>query len=454
MSQVLFVRPHRAFAILQNIGTLSLLALALPFNLVLVLMAIVVQSIRDLFSPPVINSNPQKILITGGKMTKALQLARSFNDAGHTVFLVETHKYWLTGHHFSRAVQRFYTVTSPQENLEKFSQDLLEIVRNEKINVLIPVTSPVESYYYSVVKPLLSPHCEMIHFDPEITQLLDNKFTFIQKAETIGLSVPKSYLITHSKQILDFDFSQENRQYILKSIPYDSVHRLDLTKLPLPSKADLEEFVKSLPISEVSPWIMQEFIRGQEYCTHSTVRQGIIRLHCCSKSSPFQVNYQQIENLEIYRWVETFVQALNLTGQISFDFIQAPDGTVYPIECNPRTHSAITMFYNHPGVAEVYLKDAQNNELPITPLKSSQPTYWLYHELWRLTKVNSWEKLQQWWQTINHGKDAIFQINDPLPFLMVHHWHIPLLLLKNLRQLKGWIRIDFNIGKLVEPGGD
>jgi hypothetical protein len=48
----------------------------------------------------------------------------------------------------------------------------------------------------------------------------------------------------------------------------------------------------------------------------------------------------------------------------------------------------------------------------------------------------------------------MFQMSDPLPFLMVHHWQIPLLLLDNLRRLKGWIRIDFNIGKLVELGGD
>ena len=41
-----------------------------------------------------------------------------------------------------------------------------------------------------------------------------------------------------------------------------------------------------------------------------------------------------------------------------------------------------------------------------------------------------------------------------LPFLMVHHWQITLLLLKNLFKLKGWTRIDFNIGKLVELGGD
>ena len=52
------------------------------------------------------------------------------------------------------------------------------------------------------------------------------------------------------------------------------------------------------------------------------------------------------------------------------------------------------------------------------------------------------------------GKDAIFDWSDPLPFLMAHHVHIPWLLIQNLLQRKDWLRIDFNIGKLIEPGGD
>ncbi|NER00322.1 MAG: ATP-grasp enzyme, partial [Cyanothece sp. SIO2G6] len=129
------------------------------------------------------------------------------------------------------------------------------------------------------------------------------------------------------------------------------------------------------------------------------------------------------------------------------------DGTVYPIECNPRTHSAITMFHDHPAVADAYLKDGDEQAL-ITPLPSSRPTYWLYQELWRLTGVRSLTDLSQWWQRLMQGKDALWQIDDPLPFLMVPHWQITLLLLQNLLQLKGWVRIDFNIGKLVENGGD
>ncbi len=316
----------------------------------------------------------------------------------------------------------------------------------------IPVCSPVASYYDSLVKPLLSPHCEVIHFDAEVTKILDDKFAFCQKAHSLGLSAPKVFRITDPQQILDFDFEADGSKYLLKSIPYDSVRRLDMTELPFEG---MEEYVKQLPISEAKPWVMQEFIRGQEYCSHSTVRKGIIRLHCCSKSSPFQVNYEQVDNRAIYEWVRKFVKELNLTGQISFDFIQTEDGKFYPIECNPRIHSAITMFYNHPGVASAYLEDAEDENQPaIEPLPDSKPTYWLYHELWRLNEVRSFKDLQQWWQKIRKGTDAIFQINDPVPFLTVHHWQIPLLLLNNLARLKGWIRIDFNIGKLVELGGD
>ncbi len=451
MAQLLFV-GGRSSALLKNIGTLALLLLAFPINFLVVLTALLLSWVRAPFRKNVVAENPKNILITGGKMTKALQLARSFHAAGHRAFLVETHKYWLSGHRFSNAVSGFYTVPAPEKDPDGYCQGLLDIVKRENINVFIPVSSPVASYYDSLAKPLLSPHCEVVHFDPDITQMLDNKYTLCETARSFGLSAPKSFLITDPEQILKFDFTGERRKYILKSIRYDSVTRLDMTKLPFEG---MESYVRKLPISEDRPWVMQEFIPGQEYCTHSTVRKGKIRLHCCSASSAFQVNYEQVDKPEILQWVKRFVKELNLTGQISFDFIQAEDGTVYPIECNPRTHTAITMFYNHPGVAGAYLEDSEDeSEPPLEPLPDSKPTYWLYHELWRLTGVRSLSQLQAWFNKIVRGTDAMFQVSDPLPFLMVHHWQIPLLLLDNMRKLKGWIRIDFNIGKLVELGGD
>jgi predicted ATP-grasp superfamily ATP-dependent carboligase len=437
----------------KTIATLTLLLLVLPLNLTLTTIAL----IRSLLFKPSqsrqVATNPQTILISGGKMTKALQLARSFYQAGHRVILIETHKYWLTGHRYSWAVNRFYTVPDPRS--PEYPQALLDIVKQEGVNVYVPVCSPVASYYDAEVQTVLAPYCTVMHVDVEMLQRLDDKYEFATDAQALGLRVPKSYKITHPQQVIDFDFTNEQRKYIIKSIPYDSIRRLDLTKLPCETAAETAAFVESLPISERNPWVMQEFIPGQEYCTHSTVRDGHLQLHCCCESSAFQVNYQHIDRPEIEEWIRTFAGSLKLTGQVSLDFMQADDDReIYAIECNPRTHSAITMFYNNPDVANAYLQQEALSQT-VQPLPTSRPTYWTYHEIWRLvTNLGSLKLTQQRLNIILQGKDAIFDWNDPLPFLMVHHWQIPLLLLGNLRNPKEWIRIDFNIGKLVEIGGD
>jgi predicted ATP-grasp superfamily ATP-dependent carboligase len=438
----------------KTIATLVLLLLVLPINLTLTLGALLrLMILKPLRSKVPILDSPQTILISGGKMTKALQLARSFHRAGHRVILLETHKYWLTGHRYSWAVDRFYTVPNPQT--AEYAQALLEIVQKEKVNVYVPVCSPIASYYDAAVQKVLNTYCTVMHVNIDTLQRLDDKYEFATAAQSLGLKAPQSYKITDPQQVIDFDFTNFQRKYILKSIPYDSIRRLDLTKLPCETPAKTAAFVRSLPISPNKPWVMQEYIPGQEYCTHSTVRDGHLQLHCCCESSAFQVNYEHVDQPEMENWIRQFASSLSLTGQISLDFIRADDDEkMYAIECNPRTHSAITMFYDHPDVAAAYL-DSEPVSKTVQPLAASRPTYWIYHEIWRLlTHLSSpsqtWERLQ----IIAQGKDAIFDWNDPLPFLLVHHWQIPLLLWGNLRHPKEWIRIDFNIGKLVEVGGD
>jgi predicted ATP-grasp superfamily ATP-dependent carboligase len=446
---------QRLQSTVKTLATLGLLLLVLPLNLGLTSLAVLIAGIgrfrgRLRGQPRAVGGDRQTILISGGKMTKALQLARSFHGAGHRVILVEYHKYWLTGHRFSWSIDRFYTVPNPTD--PSYIEALRAIVMQEKVDVYVPVCSPVASYYDALSKQALG--CEVMQLDVEQVEKLDDKATFSAIAHSLGLSVPDFERITDRQQVIDFDFSSKPRPYILKSIPYDSVRRLDLTKLPCDKPEQTVAFLQDLPISAQTPWIMQAFIPGQEYCTHSTVRDGELRLHCCCESSAFQINYENVDHPAIEAWVRTFVGRLNLTGQVSLDFMQADDGEIYAIECNPRTHSAITMFYNHPDVAEAYLGRAPL-PAPIQPLPTSRPTYWIYHEIWRLvTNLGSVSAIQKRLKIIIKGKDAIFDWSDPLPFLMVHHAQIPWLLLGNLRQMKGWVRIDFNIGKLVESAGD
>lgn len=450
---------HGTKSFVKTVFTLLLLSLALPINAALVAGVMGYQALRQTLSRrPRVEKTSRKnfkksILISGGKMTKALQLARLFHKAGHRVVLVESHAYWLIGHRFSRAVSRFYTL--PQSGTTNYESALLALIKQEQIDVYVPVCSPVSSLHDSWAIPLLSPHCEVLHVHPDIILQLDDKYQFFHAAQHMQLAVPKSFLITDPQQVVQFDFSNETRPYILKSIAYDPVRRLNLTKLPAASAQATAAFAHSLPISKSNPWIMQEFIAGQEFCTHGTFRNGELRVHGCCESSAFQINYQNVDKPEIEAWVKQFGAGLCLTGQASFDFIEATDdGKTYAIECNPRTHSAITMFYNNPNVADAYLGSALLHK-PVVPATTDKPTYWLYHEVWRfITHLHSPTFAAARLRVMFSGKDAVFDWHDPLPFLMLHHWQIPLLLLRDLREGKGWLKIDFNIGKLVQAGGD
>ncbi len=63
-------------------------------------------------------------------------------------------------------------------------------------------------------------------------------------------------------------------------------------------------------------------------------------------------------------------------------------------------------------------------------------------------------RLPERFDALRTGRDAAFDARDPLPFLLVHHLQIPLLLLGNLLRRRDGLRVDFNIGKHVEPVGD
>ncbi len=429
----------------RTLAALGLLTCALPVNAALTGIALLCGRLTR--SPRLVNPDARTILISGGKMTKALHLARAFHRAGHRVVLVEAGKYRFTGHRFSRAVDRFEVV--PEPDAPGYREALLEIVRRELVDVYVPVCSPASAWWDAQAKAALEEYCQVLHFDPDTLTSLDDKYAFTSTAAELELTVPDARQIIASEQILAFDFAAGEPPYVLKSIAYDPVRRLDLRPLPQPSPEDTRAFVATLPISEDNPWIMQAFVDGQEYCTHSTVRDGRLQLHCCCESSAVQLNYAMVDVPEIEAWVRRFVGALQLTGQVSFDFIRAGDGHVYAIECNPRTHSAITMFYDHPDVARAYLEDGVET---VTPTPGSRPTYWLYHELWRIARDPA--RFREPLRRIRHGKEAIFAWDDPLPFLMVHHAQIPSLLLANLRRGGAWHHIDFNIGKLAEAGGD
>ena len=280
---------------LRTIATLGLLSCALPLNLTATALAL----IRGRIDRPdrEVATDPRTILVSGGKMTKALHLARAFHRAGHRVVLVEAEKYRWTGHRFSRAVDRFHTVPAP--GAPGYTEALLDIIRREAVDIYVPVCSPASAHFDALAKAELGEYCEVLHFDPPTLAMLDDKYAFSAGADELGLSVPDAHRIEDPAEVVEFDFAGHHPPYILKSIAYDPIRCLELTPLPRPQPEATRAVVTALPISGDNPWIMQSFIAGTEYCTHSTVRDGRVQLNCCCASSAVQLNYATADVPEI-----------------------------------------------------------------------------------------------------------------------------------------------------------
>ena len=456
----------------RTAGALGLLSLTLPVDTALTGLALGVRTLRgtrtDRPSAPPTTAPPttasptaaarrRTVLLSGGKMTKALVLARAFHAAGHRVVLVESARYRLTGHRFSRAVEAFHVV--PDAADPGYGEAILAVVEAEGVDVWVPVASPVASAHDADVKVLLrerlGERCEVVHLDPDDLERVDDKHRFAEAAVALGLAVPDTHRITEAQQVLDFDFSTATRPYILKSILYDPVQRLDLTRLPRPTREETERYVRSLPISPEQPFVLTEFVTGTEYCTHGTVREGRLSVFICCRSSAWQLTYEQVEHPGVRAWVERFVAEGELTGQLSFDLIEDDRGVVHGIECNPRTHSAITLLAGHPALAGAYLDDVEESVPVLEPPLGGRPTRWTYHELWQLLRhARDPVRRREHLRVLLGGTDAVFSVDDPWPFWMLHHVHVPSLLLANAVRLRPWLKIDLNIGKLVEPAGD
>lgn len=134
----------------RTIGLLILFGLMFPFNLLITfftfLFSNVLNVIRQQRSSPTPNANSKRILVSGGMMTKALQLCRAFHRAGHQVILVDSPDNWLIGHRWSNSVERFYTHPPADDEPESYIATLVNIVRREKIDMFVPVTDPYRAY--------------------------------------------------------------------------------------------------------------------------------------------------------------------------------------------------------------------------------------------------------------------------------------------------------------------
>lgn len=266
------------------------------------------------------------VLLTLGRLPKALDLARSFAAAGWRVVVAEPFARHLVG--ASRSVARSYRVTAPAVSHHRYLAELADIVLREAVSLVVPVSE--ETLHVAFLPPLIAPDVRVFTMPPELVLALHDKHRFIGKARDYGVRVPET-LALDDPAAADLVARQD---VVVK--PIHSCSGRGVRRLPRGA---------ALPLGE-GPAVVQAFIPGAVYSTCSLAHRGQVVVtavyRAITLSGSVAVAFARVaDQPAIEAWTARFIAGAGYTGFIAFDFVVDAAGVPHGIECNPRTTSGL-----------------------------------------------------------------------------------------------------------------
>ena len=302
--------------------------------------------IRDVSRPRlgIVVDSRKHILITFGRSFLTLNLARLMSAAGHRVTTVDSIP--LTLSRVSHAVDAFHLVPPPKFEPQAYCRELARIATDEAVDMVIPIHE--ETDILSMMRGLFPPECELFLSDFELENQLHNKFDFQVMLAERGIPTLKFARLDGPEDIPNLDFDgpfavkkcySRGSQKVHKVYPGDPMTWLDH--------------------DPANPWLAQQWLTGDRYCTYSVVRDGKINAHATypveyAIGGSSCLSFRPTHHQAIFDWVSDFLASTNFTGQVGFDFIDDGEKGLYCIECNPRATSGIMMFRPHNRVDQAF----------------------------------------------------------------------------------------------------
>ncbi|WP_172194638.1 hypothetical protein [Saccharibacillus qingshengii] len=290
--------------------------------------------------------NGLRVLITGGRAPCALDLARGFAARGAEVYAAESLEHSLCA--ASRAVKRSFLVPPPAQDPEGYADALREIVRRERIGLLLPTCE--EIFYISAYRDDFGPDCRVLAPPLGMLRELHSKWAFIALCARLGFAVPETVR-------LDFADGGRRRQgreeeRIAGEIPrprlgdpaYILKPEFSRFSARLSRHAALDD-ARAQARSAGGVWVAQRYAGGELLCTYGTAHEGRLLAHAAYRApqtaSGASVCFKPDTDPKVQEWVARFVERTNFSGQLAFDFIRTDEGALLPIECNPRATSGV-----------------------------------------------------------------------------------------------------------------
>lgn len=337
------------------------------------------------------------VLLTLGRLPKALDFARSFHEAGWRVLVAEPFKSHLTG--TSKSVAASFVVPPPCRGKQAYLTALAKIIVEQNVDLVLPLSE--ETMHVAALKPLVPDHVRVYAPDPDILLPLHDKATFIALAASHGLAVPETADLG-SEAAVELAATQD---YVIKPVYSCSGRGVSLHKAGTP-----------LPVGTSEKAIVQVQLSGGQYSTFAIAHAGKVIINIIYQgtimSGSVAVAFERVSQPAIDTWVTDFVAATGHSGFISFDFFVSDAGIARAIECNPRVTSGVH-FIETSGLAQAILEP----ETAVLTLKPDRPLMQFYSTLTEVQGSMFKTGFLAKAKAMLTAQDVTWQASDPMPLL-------------------------------------
>jgi hypothetical protein len=267
------------------------------------------------------------VLVTSGRFPPATALVRAFHEIGARVDVADS--YPLSPALHSHRADRAHVIAPPASQPLRFVGDVAEIVRTRAIDLVVPSfeeTYFLARYGHRVPAPIFtSPFATVAE--------LHDKSRFVALCDRIGLPTPATSVVRTRGELA----AAAGRLDAFVARPAFSRGGLVYLTNHGPRAGSRVEDCR--PTTD-NPWLVQEFVEGDDACSFSVVRDGEVLVHCpyeptIAAEGGWSIQFSTIDDFGSLGHVRRIVEATRFTGCIGFDYRRTDDGLVM-IEANPR----------------------------------------------------------------------------------------------------------------------
>jgi hypothetical protein len=201
------------------------------------------------------------ILITDGETRAALAATRALGRRGHAIFVAGHEKHNISAR--SKYCKSNFLTPSPLQGKTKYSEIIYDIVTNQKIDFILPLTEQ-SIYQLNKIRDRMDGRAILACAPAEAMEAVSNKYNLFRLAQSAGVPIPETTFISDPE---DF-FTRESR---ITSFPvvvkpaYSKIpvgDRIISTRVSYASdRHELQSLYESNPVLRY-PSLIQELIIG------------------------------------------------------------------------------------------------------------------------------------------------------------------------------------------------